>query len=147
MAQATSYSQKTAPALTDEILLIDNAAAGAIKRATLAQASVDSGWQNAATYGTNIVADSAGGIQVRKIGKVVFIRGGIQAAASISAYDTVFTLPAGYYPAGVPAVLTTRYAGSETLRQITVSTGGTGQTMHSMSNTNILRVSGSWLID
>lgn len=142
-----SYTNKVDGVDTVQAAHVNNLQDAVVAVETLIGATPTTGWQNVSSYGANITADAAGGVQVRRIGRVVYIRGGIKATGAVSAYSTVFSLPAGYAPAAVDAHLATRYAGSETFRQVAVNTGGAGIAMHSMATNDVFRVTGSWLID
>lgn len=62
----------------------------------------DSGWLNC-IYSSGYVAGTAGQLAMRRIGKIVYVRGGAQGTFGAGAYVTVAEVPAGL---AAPAVTT-----------------------------------------
>lgn len=64
---------------------------------TRAADSYDTGWISP-TLQNSYTAESGNEIKYRKIGKTVYIAGGVRRASAIAGAQTIFTLPAGFRP-------------------------------------------------
>lgn len=119
------------------------------------QVYADSGWVNC-SYATNwTVYGSTDKLQVRKIGKIVHMRGIIKNTAQIAASDTAVAayLPSGFAPsAQVPAVM--QGSGSNRFRlsvysngQICVGRYSNNTSINSIPANSWINISLTWFID
>lgn len=112
----------------------------------IAQLCADSGWLTATLNSAFELSASTAPVQYRKVGKLVYIRGSIKAAQSVSSDGsaTIFTLPEGYRPSRQEYSL--QSAASKTYLLSVTSTGAVNVSRCSLSSGDWLGIGASFLV-